>query len=182
MSKIAVLYGTTEGQTAKIAEHIAALVRTHGHTADLRHIAELEDDFDLTGYDGVIVGASIHEGHHQRYVTRWVAQHREALSRKPSAAFTVCLAINSVNAPERAEAEAFAGLYEQRTGWKPDSSAVFAGALRYTQYSWLKRIVMKQIAKHEGGSTDTSQDIEYTDWAKVDAFAAALLDRVARAG
>ena len=51
-------------------------------------------------------------------------------------------------------------------GWKPNMTASFAGALKYTQYNWLKRALIKHIAKKEGGSTDTSQDHEYTDWTR----------------
>jgi menaquinone-dependent protoporphyrinogen IX oxidase len=34
---------------------------------------------------------------------------------------------------------------------------------------------MKHIAEKEGGSTDTSRDHEYTDWARLDALAAELV-------
>jgi menaquinone-dependent protoporphyrinogen oxidase len=178
MKRIAVLYGTTEGQTAKIAQHIAELGRRRGHRIDVRHIAELEDDFDPRRFDGVIVGASIHEGHHQRYVVRWVSRHAAALSSVPNSAFTVCLAIRSAYPKERDEALAYSRLYAERAGWKPTVSAVFAGALRYTQYNWLVRMLVKQIARHEGGSTETAHDTEYTDWAEVDRFANELYDRV----
>lgn len=180
MKRIAIVYGTTEGQTARIAQHLGAFARAQGYGADVLHAAELPDEFDLEDYDGVIVGASIHEGRHQRYVVRGVKQHKAALSRIPSAWFSVCLAIHSVNTKERAEAAAFPRQMAEKTGWKPDASAVFAGALMYTKYSWLKRMVLKQIARKEGGSTDTSRDHEYTDWAQVDRFADALLDRVDR--
>jgi menaquinone-dependent protoporphyrinogen oxidase len=179
MAKVAVLYGTSEGQTAKIAQHIAGIGRQHGHLVDVRHVADLDESFDLNAYDGVVIGASIHEGHHQRYVHRWIRAHRAALEERPTAAFTVCLAIRSENADERAEAQGFAQLYETGTGWKPDVSEVFAGALKYTEYNWLVRMVMKRIAKHEGGSTDTSKDTEYTDWAEVNVFANDFFDRIA---
>jgi len=58
------------------------------------------------------------------------------------------------------------------TGYEPDAVGLFAGALVYTQYGWLKRHVMRAIAKHEGGDLDTSRDYEYTDWNAVDLFAA----------
>jgi menaquinone-dependent protoporphyrinogen oxidase len=47
----------------------------------------------------------------------------------------------------------------------------FAGALKYTRYSWLKRMLMKHIAEKEGGDVDTSRDFEYTDWEQVTRFA-----------
>lgn len=178
MANIAIVYGTTEGQTAKVAQHMAARARLRGHKADVFHIAEMPEVFPLAGYDGVVIGASIHEGHHQGYVTRWVKEHLEGLSRAPTAWFTVCLAINSPHDNERAEALTFPQRAFEQTGLAPVMSTVFAGALKYTQYSWLKRIVMKQIAKAEGGSTDTSQDHEYTDWKAVDAFTDAFLDKV----
>jgi menaquinone-dependent protoporphyrinogen oxidase len=114
---------------------------------------------------------------HQRYVYRWLKAHQAALGRLPTAAFTVCLAIRSLNEDERAEARAFSGLHLKTTGWNPDVSEVFAGALRYTEYNWLVRMVMKSIARREGGSTDTSHDTEYTDWAEVDRFAEAFFSR-----
>ncbi len=175
MIKVAILYGTTEGQTAKIAQHMAARLRAAGHQADVLHVADLHDDLSLGDYGGALIGASIHEGHHQRYVVRWVKQHREALTRMPTAWFTVCLAINSVHDKDRAEAAAYPQRMTEQTGLSPTRSAVFAGALKYTEYSWLKRLVMKQIVKAEGGSTDTTQDHEYTDWAKVDAFTDAFV-------
>jgi len=178
MAKIAILYGTTEGQAAKIAQRIAAIGRQRGHAVDVRHLAEVDEPLDFDTYAGVIVGASIHEGHHQRYVYRFVKANRAALARLPNAAFTVCLAIHSENADERAEAQAFSQLYEQRGGFKPDLSVVFAGALRYTEYNWLVRMVMRQISKREGGSTDTSHDTEYTDWAEVERFANEFYERV----
>jgi menaquinone-dependent protoporphyrinogen oxidase len=177
MAKIAVVYGTTEGQTAKIAQRVAGVGRRHGHQVDVVHLAEVDESFDAAAYDGVVVGASIHEGSHQRYVYRWIKDHQAALARMPTAAFTVCLAIRSMNENERAEARAFSALYQEKTGWKPDVSAVFAGALLYSEYNWLVRMVMKSIARHEGGSTDTSHNTEYTDWTEVDRFADAFFNR-----
>jgi menaquinone-dependent protoporphyrinogen oxidase len=134
MAKIAVLYGTTEGQTAKIAQRITGIRRQHGHHVDVVHLAEVDASFDIAAYDGVVVGASIHEGSHQRYVYGWLKAHQVALARMPTAAFTVCLAIRSLNEDERAEARAFSGLYHEKTGWNPDASEVFAGALMYSRH------------------------------------------------
>jgi menaquinone-dependent protoporphyrinogen oxidase len=169
MSKLAVLYATTEGQTTKIASHIAQRVREQGHEVALHHIDAL-DDFDASLFDGVVLGGSIHEGHYQRYFVRWIAEHQRELASRPCALFTVCLAIESTQEGERAEARRFPEQLRERTKLTPDRSAVFAGALKYTQYSWLKRALMKQIAKHEGASLDTTKDHEYTRWPDVDAF------------
>ena len=52
----------------------------------------------------------------------------------------------------------------ERTGFDPDAVGLFAGALVYTQYGWLKRHLMRSIVKREGGDLDMSKDYEYTDW------------------
>ena len=43
MAKVFIPYGTTEGQTAKIAEYIADVLRDHGHEADPVDINESPD-------------------------------------------------------------------------------------------------------------------------------------------
>lgn len=170
MSKIAILYATTEGQTAKIAGHLAQRLRDKGHEVEL-HNADAASELDARQLDGVLLGASIHEGRYQRYFERWITAHLSELASRPTALFTVCLAIASPHEQERAEAARFPDELTERTKFQPDLSTVFAGALKYTQYSWLKRALMRYIAKQEGASTDVTQDHEYTSWTDVDAFA-----------
>ena len=91
MAHIVIPYGTSEGQTARIAEFIADVLRAHGHDVepvDLKH-----SDHLLAGkYDAAIVGASIHMGKHEEYVRDFVLKNREALEGIPSALFSVSLA------------------------------------------------------------------------------------------
>jgi menaquinone-dependent protoporphyrinogen oxidase len=68
-----------------------------------------------------------------------------------------------------------------QTGFEPRDVALFGGALAYTRYGWLKRLVMRHISKKEGGATDTSRDWDYTDWEAVDRFARAFAGSVAAA-
>jgi beta-fructofuranosidase len=60
--RIYVPYATTEGQTAKIADYIAEVVRAHGHQADTVDIGHAKDGV-TGGYDGVIVAVgAYHDG------------------------------------------------------------------------------------------------------------------------
>jgi menaquinone-dependent protoporphyrinogen oxidase len=153
--------GTTEGQTAKIAEYIADVIRGHGHeahTANIKRSGHAVPD----GYDAVIVGASIHMGKHDAHVCDFVRQNLAVLERLPSAFFSVSLAAHG----DTAEAENYVEEFEQDTGWRPAVVALFGGALLYTEYGFLKRYVMKKIARDKPGSlgTDTSRDYVYTEW------------------
>ncbi|MFC4406562.1 flavodoxin domain-containing protein [Haloarchaeobius iranensis] len=163
MAHFLVIYGTGEGQTAKVAD---AGTRSRRSTSR-RYPADL----DVPAYDAVIVGGSIHVGTHRDAVVGFARDHRDALAARPSAFFQVCLSSASDDAARRAEATGYIDAFVEQTGWQLDAVASFAGALRFSEYGFLKRLVMKQIAAEATGDTDTSRDYEYTDWAAVDPFA-----------
>ena len=168
MAKIYIPYSTGEGQTAKIAQYVADVIRAHGHEA---HAVDIKDSDGAVppGYDGVIVGASIHMGRHDKHVSRYVRDNRAALERLPAALFSVSLAAHG----DTAEAEGYVEEFEQETGWRPARVALFGGALLYTRYGFLKRQLMKKIASGKPGDlgTDVSRDYVYTEWDGVKQFA-----------
>jgi menaquinone-dependent protoporphyrinogen oxidase len=127
----------------------------------------------LESHDALLLGASIRYGHHARSLERWVREHRAQIERRPNAFFSVCLSAGGPG-EKRSVAEGYVADFLRRTGWQPRASAIFAGALRYSQYRpwtrWLVRLVMGVA----GGETDASRDHEYTDWDAVDRFAREL--------
>ena len=176
MARVALLYGTSEGQTARVIERMAGVLDATGHDPTVLHAAHLPTGFSLDDYGAAVVGASVHAGSHQRYVRRFVVDHVEALNRLPSAFVSVSLTAAEEDEDARAPARDLLEAFLDGTGWKPDATATVPGALRYSEYGPLKRFVMKRIAKRSGGGTDTSRDYEYTDWGKVEAFAADFAD------
>lgn len=171
MTSILVCYGTSEGQTAKIASRIVDTLHERGYTTDAVDASDLPDGVDLTAYDAVLVGSSIHAGTHQPAVRRFVTSHRDALTTRPTGFFQVCLTAVQSDEASQAEAAGYVREFTEETGWHPDRIAVFGGALRYSEYGFLKRLVLRRIAKDMTGDTDTSRDYEYTDWDEVEAFA-----------
>ena len=168
---ILILYGTLEGQTAKIAERITAIIRNKGHQVDLLSASLLPDNFSVDHYDAAIIGGPIHMGRYPEPVKKFVTSHCEWLNRAPSAFFTVCMAVNSQHEKSRKEAVRYRDNFIAQSGWHPALLEIFAGAVKYTQYNLITRLIMKWISKREGGSTDTSRDHEYTDWVSVERFA-----------
>jgi menaquinone-dependent protoporphyrinogen oxidase len=105
-------------------------------------------------------------------VRHFVERHRDWLAARPSAFFSVSMAAASQNPEELAEIQRIMAAFAADSGWTPTTTESIAGALKFTEYNWLKRMIMKQIVKqHDGGATDTSRDYEYTDWKQVDGFA-----------
>lgn len=167
-NRILLTYHSEEGQTAKIADHIATRIRAFGSDID---VATAESDPSVIGYGGVIVGDSIHVGQHSRELRGWIARHRDGLDGVPTALFQVSLASATDDDVHHSEARSRVNQLLDDTGLTPDMVAMFGGAIAYTSYGWLKRRIMHHIASRDLGDTDTSQDYEYTDWDAVDAFA-----------
>ncbi|GAB3448303.1 hypothetical protein GCM10027517_33240 [Phycicoccus ginsengisoli] len=177
MSTVLIAYGTTEGQTAKISEVIADVVRDRGHDVELTDVRRL-DGLDPGAYGGVVIGASIHMGKHDRHVVEFVQANRDGLNQVASAFFSVSLAAHG----DLDEAHGYVEQFEEETGWRPDQVALFGGALLYTQYGFVKRHVMRKIAADKPGQlgVDVSRDYVYTEWDAVKRFAedfVAQLDR-----
>ena len=173
--RILLCYHSSEGQTAKIADRIASVLTERGATVDVR---VAEDDPSPTGYDGVIVGDSIHAGRHSRELRRWIARHGDELDAVPTALFQVSLTSSREGEASAAEANRLLQLLLDSTDLDPDVVGLFAGALVYTRYGWFKRRMMSKMAALEGGDTDTSRDFEYTDWDAVEHFATDALSSI----
>jgi len=168
MTKILLVFHTSEGQTAKIAERVAAVLRGDAFDVEVHDVVAAPGP---EAFDGVVLGDSIHTGRHSRTLTRYLEEHQGALASRPTALFQVSLTSANPDAEHTATAQKLIHDLEQRTGCDPDLVGLFAGALVYTQYGWMKRRIMRAIARKEGGDTDLTRDYEYTDWAAVDQFA-----------
>jgi menaquinone-dependent protoporphyrinogen oxidase len=171
MSRILVLYGTTDGHTAKIATRLGEIFRALGWDVTVAHAGRVSTDAWPERYDGIVVAASIHIGSYQGPVRRWVQAHAEQLSRMPSAFLSVCLAVLEKRPEVHQEVQDIILRFLRRTGWRPTLVKPVAGALPYTRYGWLKKWMMRRMVAKISADTDTTRDYEYTDWDDLDAFA-----------
>lgn len=179
MPRVLILYATTEGQTARIAERIAQRLRDKGHTVETHRADAIPADVDPAAYDGVMLGASIHYGHHPGYLRTLVRRLRAALTSRPSAFFSVSLSASGSGARTET-AQRYLETFLRQTDWHPPQTATFAGALQYSKYGIFKKPVMRLIARMVGNDTDTTRDYEYTDWDAVARFADAFAQQLQR--
>jgi menaquinone-dependent protoporphyrinogen oxidase len=172
MCEVPVFYATTDGQTRLIAEYLARAFRSHALESVALDVANVEAwSLDRRWVRAVLLGASVHAGKHQSRAAKFVAAHRQWFNDLPSAFFSVSLSIASSNPAELQAARALARKFVEQTGWHPTRIACFAGRLAYTRYGWIKRMMMRRIARKEGGPTDTRRDHELTNFADVVALA-----------
>lgn len=177
--KVVVFFATTNGQTQRIAERIAATLREREVSSDAFDVESAEGrSIDWKGVDGVLLGASLYRGKYQRRAVEFARTHRDALNSRPSGFFGVSLSAASQNPEEVEAAGQLAQRFAEKAGWKPTRIASFAGALAYTRYGFLIRFIMRRIARKEGAPTDTSRDYELTDWAEVERFASEMAEAV----
>lgn len=167
MATVLVVYGTTEGHTDVVVERLSEPIAAEGHLVRACRVADAPTS--PVGYDAVIVGSSIHVGRHHSGLVKWVRGNADHLRLLPSAFFQVSLSSASGAAGE-AEARGYVDHLVEETGWKPALVGLFAGALLYQQYGFVKRTMLRKIAGAGGLDTDVRRDHDYTDYAEVEAF------------
>lgn len=174
--RVLVIYGTSYGQTEKIANRIAAGLQQRGFAVELCNAAASRPVMGLEQYDGVVVGSSIIARGHQRAIKDFVHANVATLNRIPSAFFQVSASAGSASPHARMAAQQIMADFIAGQGWMPVLSASMAGAINYTKYNLLLKWYMKRASAKNGGTTDTSRDHEYTDWAEVERFTLALVN------
>lgn len=168
---VPVFYATTEGHTRRIAEQIASTLRQLGLDSEARALSEVMPPVEWLNVRGVVLGASLHGGRHQRAAVNFLTREAGHLAVRPSAFFSVSLSAGSRKPAEVDAARALATGFVRAAGWEPRRLACFAGKLAYSQYGFFKRQAMRFIAWREGAPTDARRDYEFTDWAAVRQFA-----------
>lgn len=187
MKRVAIFYATREGHTQRIAQHVAAELRTRGLDADLENLRDVAVEIDFCSYSAAILAASVHLGRHEPEMVRFVKRHLAELDRIPTAFLSVTLSeagAERLDATPEQRAQFTAGVrivmekFFEETGWHPNRVKAIAGALCYSRYNPLVRFVMKRIAKRAGVATDTSRDYEFTDWIALDRFVEQLTEDI----
>ncbi|WOS64647.1 flavodoxin domain-containing protein [Sinorhizobium fredii] len=137
------MYGTTEGQTRKIAAWMTTHIRERGHQVELLDSAVLAPDLKLEAFHAFIIAASVYHEHHQGTVTNFVFAHHELLNARPSAFISVSL--SAALEDEQPEAQKYVDRFVSVTGWQPRTTLPLGGALRLSEYDYFQEQVVKFI-------------------------------------
>ena len=126
MTKLLIVYGTTEGQTRKIAEWVGARTQEIGHSATVHDSASAPAELDVSAYDAVFVAASVHQGRYQASLVHFVKDNLGSLQDRPTTFLSVSL--SSVLDEGKDEAQEYIDSFLAETGWRPTRSEPVAGA------------------------------------------------------
>jgi menaquinone-dependent protoporphyrinogen oxidase len=171
---VLIAYGTTEGQTRKIAEWAAKYVHDRGHAVELYDSADdLESHLDLNAFQAFVIAASVHQEQHQKVIKNFATAHREVLNIRPSAFISVSL--SAVLEDTRPEAQNYVDRFISLTGWQPHITLLLGGALRFTEYDYFQEQIVKFIVMKGGVVSRAGIDREFTDWNALAGFLDAFL-------
>lgn len=172
--KFLLVYGTSEGQTRKIANFCVSHLTDAGHSVDLRDSNRPMQDLDIAACDALILAGSVHQKVHQESLTNFVVAHHAQLQTKPSLLISVSLSIAFENG--EAEANRYIQTFIEDTGFQPTEIAPVAGALKHDQYDYYMSQIVEHVVLESRGNI--SEDREFTDWqalaATLDGFVASI--------
>jgi menaquinone-dependent protoporphyrinogen oxidase len=173
--KLLIVYGTSEGQTRKIARFVADHLAEQGHETQLVDASDTAAASDPRDFDALIIAASVHAGRYQSAVIHFVRDRLATINARPNVFLSVSLAAAGGDEEDVEGLKKCVAAFTAETAWTPQCIHHVAGAFRYTAYDFLKRWAMKYIAYRKGGPTDTSRDFELTDWGDLTRFADAFV-------
>ncbi len=177
---VLLLFASTHGHTGKLAARIAGRMHESGTSVHVVDAADAET-LDPSPYAVVVVGGSIHIDAHQPALRKWLRRFGGTLDPAHTALFSVSLTAADDSDEARSATAGYVAALAEDAGMTPALSAAFAGALQYREYPLATRVLVRLIARHRGLPTDTSVDVDYTDWDAVDAFADSIAALVPRA-
>lgn len=160
--KVLIAYGTTEGQTRKIAEAVAAQISELGHDFELFDTSGLKGDLHPESFDKIIIAGSVHEQQHQKAVEIFVAVNLKKLQTKPTMFLSVSLAAAFEDG--LADAQGYVDSFFGNVGWRPAQSLLVAGAVRHGEYGYYKEQILNHVVLEHRNLDDPESDHEFTDW------------------
>jgi menaquinone-dependent protoporphyrinogen oxidase len=173
MKRVLVLCSSTDGQTRRICERVRELLEAGGRAVTL---VDVEDAGEVSpgAFDLTVIGARIRYGKTDARVFDFVKRHETSLQARPSAFFSVNIVARKP-AKNRAETNPYVQAFLRRVAWRPRDVDVFAGKLDYARYGPLDRVMIRFIMWLTHGPTNPDAVVEFTDWSRVEAFAARML-------
>lgn len=162
--KILVVYASKCGSTAEVAQKVGEVLSQSGASVEVCAAHEVRD---IKSFDAVVLGTAIRMFKPLGEMRSFVFWNKGKLARKPTAVFSVGLAMSEDKPENRADATKYiTPLVEELANNK--SQAMFGGKLDYQTLSPFFRNVF---------SKDTSGKMaegDYRNWEAIQAWAATL--------
>jgi len=134
--KTLIAYSTTHGCTHKIAKQMSNYLDGDVKLVNLKK----EPAPDLTSFDRVIIGGSIHAGQIQKRVKGFCNQHPGELLEKELGLFITCMETGEIAQKQLMDA------YPEELLNNAKITAYFAGEFDFKRMNFLEKMVVKKVA------------------------------------
>ncbi|MFO7632190.1 MAG: flavodoxin domain-containing protein [Caldilinea sp.] len=165
-NKILVTYATCTGSTAGVAEEIGKTLTDRGLDVEVLQMSVVAD---LGQYRAVVAGSAIQDSEWLPEAMEFVRANQSELSRKPFAAFLVCMTL-AMKDGEKHRPVVAEFLAPVRALVQPVSEGLFAGALAIPKVPYWQARLMFRLSVLFG----VWKEGDYRDWNAVRAWAASL--------
>jgi len=149
-----ILYMTTHGCTEKCVQFLMVRLNDEVTVVNLKNTTEP----DLTLYDRVIIGGSIHMGGIQKELRKFCDQNQTILLTKKLGLFLCCMFDGEVAQKQ------FADAYPEALRAHATATGLFGGEITFGKMNALQKMVVKKVAK-------ISQDVSKLDETAMNEFA-----------
>jgi menaquinone-dependent protoporphyrinogen oxidase len=137
--KIAIVYFSKHGTTAKVAQMIAE--RLTGNQVAVIDLKKVKCP-DLNSFDGIILGTSIYAGTSPKTMQRFCKENIEELKQKQLSLF-VC----GMELDETKQQQELANAYPQELVRHAVSTCFAGGEFQFEKMNFFERAIIKRIAK-----------------------------------
>jgi menaquinone-dependent protoporphyrinogen oxidase len=144
--KIAIVYSTKHGTTEKVASMLKDFNPEHTDIFNLNKVK----DVDLSQYDKVILGGSIHAGNIQKKVKAFYEKHMSELGQKPLGLFLSCL-------EEEKALDQFNTAFPEELRLHSTSNKITGGEVIFEKMNFIEKFMMKKI----GGIRESVSKIKH---------------------
>ena len=157
---VLVTYASKYGSTGGVADAIGKELCAKGVNAD---VVLIKNAGNVGSYQGVVIGSAIYRGMWMSDAIDFVNKNQDVLRRMPVAYFLVCMTLARPTEKNRAQALSYMDdILKAAPKVEPVGMGTFAGALNYSNLSWLNKKIMKSKGSPEG---------DFRDWSAIRSWA-----------
>ncbi len=158
--KVLIAYASKYGSTGGVADAIGKELCAGGISAD---VSLIKNARNIGSYQGVVIGSAIYMGKWMSEAVDFVKKNRDVLRRMPVAYFLVCMTLSQPTEKKRAEVLAYMDpILKEVPEIKPVALGTFAGAMHYSNLSWIYKKILESKGTPEG---------DYRDWNAIRSWA-----------